>query len=68
MVQKSWFNGAPSTAAPLFAAVMPGITESSTLSYSCPISYIREASPYIPASPLHTRETVLPSSAFLKHR
>ena len=45
IAQKSWFNGAPSTAAPLLAAVIPGITVSSQDGYSSLISYMSDAIP-----------------------
>lgn len=38
---KSWLRGAPSTAAPLLAAVIPGITSMIQSSYNFPISSIR---------------------------
>ena len=45
ITQKSWFNGAPSTAAPLLAAVIPGTTVSSQDGYSALISYMSDAIP-----------------------
>ena len=63
---KSSPRGEPSRAAPDRAAVMPGITPISTGGYSGASSYTREAMPYTPLSPPHTRATLRPSAALLK--
>ena len=63
MTQKSWPTGAPSRAPPDRAEVTPGTTSTSTSGNRGASWSTGPAMPYTPASPLHTRATVLPPSA-----
>ncbi len=65
MTAKSWPRGAPSSAAPLLAAVTPGITRIDG-GFSIPAESWKTspAIPYIPASPLHTRAILRPRAAW----
>ena len=63
---KSCISGAPRTAPPERAAVIPGITSISTSGCFSPSSRIGPAIPYIPASPLQIITTDLPFSASAK--
>ena len=54
--------------APLTAAVIPGIISSSQPGYSGRRSYIKDAIPYTPESPLHTIDAIHPFFASSKQR
>ena len=63
MATWSWPSGAPSTAAPLRAAVMPGTTVIGGSPESGASSQTSEAKAYTPASPEQTRATRAPAAA-----
>ena len=62
MTAKSCVSGAPSSAAPVHAAVMPGTTSTSTRSRAASVS-TSPAMPYTPASPLQITLTSSPAAA-----